>query len=841
MAELPANGVQNSGSSSDAILSLRPSQVIRREGSSVSNNSNGPDSSAAAGKKKKNKRGKKGAGTANASAAVSSSDAGDNTASVKSGAQEETSGKPPEAARRRRNNKKKQTPAVEQNKESNTTGEPKTETDKKKKKRNRKRNDNKKHPWRKQVPEEAVDPITLDPINQLQYPPFALVADEPFEPVPIWPVPVEESAPIESEEERKRRLQKEEEQRIAEQWGSRVSLSKGEEQQQPKKPTVPRHLRPFNLYDGRALAYYMVSQLQFIDPLNRRDLTRDELLALDQYLRRHGFSDLNVTEAYDAKGITVSTAGAVANTAAGRAAILQQEASGMLQALFGGRAAASTVRQPRAGNSLASQYMAHETQQQGRRQRTQRQPVQDESGITGSAGFLVIDDSLNPGLRGAAPAFVPARNAATTTPNTLYSATHIADRYSHQSIVREHDFPSLGPPPATSEPVPATAVQRKPAAASKTLSKIGSAVRKTDPEEAQRQFEARELARRKAMMSNLTFGSNPASWPQPELTETTFPPNDDNTASEGQIERNRAFAEALNVMPATARAEKINSGWARPTERPVDEFGNELQTTLYPVKLIEMAREKIEVVLKIEKRWKAFLADDSAASLPLNRMDRPTRLLIHEYSDFWKLHTESFDPEPKRYIHCVKLRDTRAPYPLLSYVTRHGQQAHFSRQMDHPALQTAGQDTDGRILVTDRRALLPNKPRSQMTDTVHVGFIKPGTSLGGAPSRTMNGEEPSTRFASLAGRDRPKLELQKRTIPLEMPPAAEQDSFDIAEQLARQKQRAEEKERKDREDAELKQRILELAFASDEEASSGEDSVNVWEEPATPTIHDAEG
>ena len=70
----------------------------------------------------------------------------------------------------------------------------------------------------------------------------------------------------------------------------------------------------------------MVSTLQFIDPLNRRDLTRDELLHLDRYLRLHKFDNLNVTEAYDAKGISVSKAGATAQTAAGRAAILQQEA-----------------------------------------------------------------------------------------------------------------------------------------------------------------------------------------------------------------------------------------------------------------------------------------------------------------------------------------------------------------------------------------------------------------------------------------------------------------------------------------------------------------------------------
>jgi len=93
------------------------------------------------------------------------------------------------------------------------------------------------------------------------------------------------------------------------------------------------------------------SQLQFIDPFNRRDLTRDELVNLDRYLQRHGFRDLNVTEAYDAKGVILSMAGAVANTATGRATNLQQEGSLLLQAVFGGLSAheraATVTRLPR--------------------------------------------------------------------------------------------------------------------------------------------------------------------------------------------------------------------------------------------------------------------------------------------------------------------------------------------------------------------------------------------------------------------------------------------------------------------------------------------------------------
>ena len=83
---------------------------------------------------------------------------------------------------------------------------------------------------------------------------------------------------------------------------------------------------------------------------------------------------------------------------------------------------------------------------------------------------------------------------------------------------------------------------------------------------------------------------------------------------------------------------------------------------------------------------------------------------------------------------------------------------------------TAGQETDGRILVTERKALLPNKRRrSHLTDTaVYVGFISPGTSHGDSD-------------VSLNCRNGPSFG--------DTPPAAlllKKDSFENAQQLARQ-------------------------------------------------------
>ena len=704
-----------------------------------------------------------------------------------------------------------------------------------------------------------MDPITLDPLDQLSYPPLALAAQEPYEAVPEWPVPADENASKpaakeeeETEEARQRRV-------LQEQWGPSVPATETAEDSATTTTPAPPKDRHYNLYDGRALAYYMVSQLQFIDPLNRRDLTRDELVNLDRYLRRHGFFDLNVTEAYDYKGVTLSTAGAAANTATGRAEILQQEAAVLLQALFGGHSVTAAARRPPTNhNSLAQQYQAYaQSQERPSRAATRRFDLEEvDVGIYGDGGLLVIDDNLNPGLRGNAPEFTPDAGDTATNgragASTLWSASHIAARHNHATRMQAQEFPSLSETAAPSrtdrssdEPGPAAAA-RKNLPKAKTLSKIGGLVKETTAEEKQRQWEAREDARRKAIMSNLTFGSNPAimgthqhpSLPIPTSVTTVTAA----VPSEGQVERNRAFADALGVLPATVR-QTINSGWARPTD-PVKEFGNELQATIYPDALILQARERLALVVKLERQWKTFLNDDKAASRPLNPMDRPTRIFVHHYSDFWHLKTESFDPEPKRYIHCVKVRETMAPYPLLSTAAKQWTGPRYNSTSmaltEHALQQTAGQTTTPPFQSRN----LPAPPQRQ---PLQLQKAPPGSSSAGATAALglsgspLYDHKPTlvARFDGLASRPRAKLQLQPRTVPLEMPPfaAAASSSFDIQEQMQRQQERAADQARQKEATAAAQREALEAAFASDDEEGFGnghgnDDDSDAWVEQA---------
>jgi hypothetical protein len=838
------------------------------------------------------------------------------------------------------------------------------------KRKNKKKKPKKKYPWRRYIPEGTVDPITLDNLDTLEYPPFALCADVPYVPVHEWPVPAETSdnnksngkgdsngngAKSDSTPPVIPRLQQEDvedlnRQRLAEIWGEHLLPSKesnatgangSKNQKASAPPPLPLSRRPLNLFDGRALAFYMVSQLQFIDPFTRRDLTRAELQNLDRYLDRYGSAGtdfesndndknnkntrnskkkkqkLRVTDAYDAKGITLSSAGAAAATAQGRADIMQQMAQQLLNSLFVGQSSVSSIapvetsgtnderqsrRQQAENFSLQEQYAAMQRQEREvaaageRRYERGFGTTADSAGFIQSSqggggfggGFMIVDDDENPELRGrshndfpslaatatASPANEPTSGGTGNSP--FYSASHISGRHGGQrQATGSGAFPALQPSyvPSTANDTKSNGNNTnnlgKPAAKSKkskTLSKISGIVKKTTAEEKQKQWEAREAARRKAMMSNLTFGMNPVAV-DPSRSLLAPPAAGDGSAATGsateeQMQRNRAFAEALGVKPATER--HYASGWARPTtaEGASDttlsrnqELLDELDAALYPDALIVSAREhRMDFLVKIEKRWKRFLNDDKAASLPLNRMDRTARKFVHGYAEFWNMKTESFDPEPNRYIHCVKLPNTRMPQPLLSDIARHWRgpssmslpmpdatRTIASVMQDHTSQQTAGQISRSPFeivpLVFSRGAAASPPPLKLRSATAISSSKGDLAAIGEAAVQ-------NSRSDGLMDKERPQLKLLKRSVPLELPPFEEQLQLEamtalaLDEDLRRRQVRLEEKRRREREFEQKKKQVLEDAFASDDESdgkrAGSSDSDSEWGDDQEP-------
>ena len=98
-----------------------------------------------------------------------------------------------------------------------------------------------KQQWWKSLPPSQVDPISLEPLSELEYPPFQLCSTDP----------------------------------------SKASADAS-----------------IHYFDGAVLAYFLVSQMNFIDPLNRRELLEMELVSLDNYLMSFDLGQANGMEAY---------------------------------------------------------------------------------------------------------------------------------------------------------------------------------------------------------------------------------------------------------------------------------------------------------------------------------------------------------------------------------------------------------------------------------------------------------------------------------------------------------------------------------------------------------------
>jgi hypothetical protein len=531
----------------------------------------------------------------------------------------------------------------------------------------------------------------------------------------------------------------------------------------------------------------------------------------------------------DEKGVALSTAGVSGQTAEGRAEILRQEARAIRNTFFQNTDAG-------VNQTIQNRHL----QQSGRQRQQSNQPrareeVPYDTGIYAEeeGGFLMIDDDINPGLRSGVP------NHDTGE----YSARRIVEQHSQQAQARDESFPSLSttaPTATSSTNDPTRTIPKPPAGPSKSLKSITKVVKKTDPAEIARQKKAREEAQRKAELSRLSF-FDPSN-PQPTNTNNSLltapvaieklPP------TEAVLERNRNFANALGVVPAQMRNAPMLTGWARPTtvEIELDQFGNEINATQYPDSLLAQAKEWMAELLKLEKIWRKFLADDKEASCSLKPMDRSTRVFVHEYSDFWRLQTQSYDPEGKRYIHCSKLVDTSVPHTLLSDAAKKwrgpapGIPYHAVSLPSAPASKRAvptpmnspeGWHTEERVPLKLAPRTAPEKAPQTVNNSVGITRSTSTQAL-----LSMTGEKPPPpRFADLH-EERPKLQLAPRTIP------PSEESLKLAAQAVRQHKkeearvhRQEYKEKKQKVEERKKQAILESAFASDSDADS---SVSDW-------------
>ncbi|GMH66767.1 hypothetical protein TrRE_jg142, partial [Triparma retinervis] len=263
-----------------------------------------------------------------------------------------------------------------------------------------------------------MDPISLEPLSDLDYPPFQLCSTDPT------------SAPADA---------------------------------------------TIHYFDGAVLAYFLVSQMNFIDPLNRRPLLAMELKSLDNYLKTFNLGQANVVEAYKSNKANEEAGGGDHHHQT-RAEYLQHEARNLLEALFDHRKDKKDKKPDPTANF--------------------RSNFERDRGYNQQAGLSLIDDDVNPGMRGGfvglgglgvceggfgSAVQVPGRPNAIDTFPTLQSVTPMTP------------LPDL----------PGELPLAPPGAGGMSLSAISGMVKPTVAVELDRMKAARDLSLQKAAMNRM--------------------------------------------------------------------------------------------------------------------------------------------------------------------------------------------------------------------------------------------------------------------------------------------------------------------------------------------------
>ena len=179
-------------------------------------------------------------------------------------------------------------------------------------------------------------------------------------------------------------------------------------------------------FDGCALAEYLVTCRNFVNPLSRAAITRDQCVALDGYLKRHRLGPPRVTREFDDAKAALEAA-AQANTAEALLAQRLATAEALLHSFYSHRRSGPS-RDARRQDTHAAAAVTPAFQSEG--------------------GLTVMDDDA--GMRGF---------SRTDAVAVMASRPHGAVLTAHVPPPRVEHFPALPPPSAAVRPAPVRAVE----------------------------------------------------------------------------------------------------------------------------------------------------------------------------------------------------------------------------------------------------------------------------------------------------------------------------------------------------------------------------------------------
>lgn len=90
------------------------------------------------------------------------------------------------------------------------------------------------------------------------------------------------------------------------------------------------------------------------------------------------------------------------------------------------------------------------------------------------------------------------------------------------------------------------------------------------------------------------------------------------------------------------------------------------KSTIFSLRLWDIAGKQLDVVGKIETKMNEFVRDASSVSLMMPPMPKERRMIVHELANFYGLLCESVDQEPNRSCYLTKTMKSKIPDPQLT-------------------------------------------------------------------------------------------------------------------------------------------------------------------------------
>mmetsp|Transcript_13263 Transcript_13263/g.48294 ORF Transcript_13263/g.48294 Transcript_13263/m.48294 type:complete len:849 (-) Transcript_13263:118-2664(-) len=384
-------------------------------------------------------------------------------------------------------------------------------------------------------------------------------------------------------------------------------------------------------YDGRMLANYLVSSGDFTQPISRKELTRDECIRLDNYIRMWKLGNASVTEAFDNRDVYYRVDGR--EDAAQRVERLREEAEALLLNLYGQPPQPRQLRTPQlpARAVMPDRETLQATQRDLRAMHSATE-MHRRLGEEGS-GWTVHDDDLGmlpeletvgqgsvvrdgaedfPSLGGASRS-----QAAAYAPSTHDGGAWVATPWGRQVPAARRDFPSL----------PSQQQQQR-------------AVQQDTPDV--------NMAGEAATNSSWVLGGLVAK--SSGGRDGTGTPSTSATSTTTHAERRRKqLAEAFGInerehasMFATSNAEAFTNAH------------------------LEFARSNSLFVQSLERQLENFVLCSDARRISLEIMPRIHREIVHVVCKHYGLTTQSYGSEPRRHVDIFRTQSSSMPSIRLS-------------------------------------------------------------------------------------------------------------------------------------------------------------------------------